>query len=331
MEITENSVYEALGLEAPAEPPAAVETPVDAPAVEAGTAAAAGPPVEAAPQEDTGAEAAPAEPPVPAEPPKEPAAPPPEPSAGTDEAVRRAEERYRAERSRMQAEHRRQIEAVIRAERERAAGLFQAAKLKNTFTGKDITTVEEFEAWKSDYEARQLEQAMEGGKLTPALLQQAIAGHPDVRQARELVQGWQDAQRRASQEAEQARLDAAKVRMDAEFAEISKLDPAVKGLGDALKAPWGKAFYDYVKKGNSFLDAFYLSNRERLTASAAEAARQQALTQQRGKEHLTATKVQGDGAPAVPSEEMALFKELNPTATEAEIRAYYGRHRGAGK
>lgn len=116
--------------------------------------------------------------------------------------------------------------------------------------------------------------------------------------------------------------------MDAELAEIHKLDPAINTVEDLLSMPDAKAFYDLVRKGNSFLDAYRLANFDRLQAARAEAARQQAMNNARGKDHLTGTGTpQGTGAATVPPDEMQAFKLFNPTATEAEITAWYNKHK----
>ena len=63
-------------------------------------------------------------------------------------------------------------------------------------------------------------------------------------------------------------------------------------------------------------------------AVPAEAARQQAMNNARGKDHLTGTGTpQGTGAATVPPDEMQAFKLFNPTATEAEITAWYNKHK----
>lgn len=117
-------------------------------------------------------------------------------------------------------------------------------------------------------------------------------------------------------------------RVDAELREIHRLDPSISSAEDLLKMPAAREFYEYVRRGNTFIDAFYLANRERLTAAAAEAARQQTMNAHRSKDHLHPSgNSRGAGAAGVPAEEMRMFKLLNPAATEAEIQAYYNRSR----
>ena len=90
--------------------------------------------------------------------------------------------------------------------------------------------------------------------------------------------------------------------------------------------PNSKEFYSLVKRGNSFLDAYRLANFDKLTAARAEQARQQAMNNARSKDHLRPTTgQQGAGAVSVPPDEMAMFRAINPGATEAQIQAYYNK------
>lgn len=48
----------------------------------------------------------------------------------------------------------------------------------------------------------------------------------------------------------------------------------------------------------------------------------------RSKDHLTTTGSQrGAGAAPVPADEMAMFRLLNPGATDREIQAYYNKQK----
>lgn len=216
------------------------------------------------------------------------------------------------------------VQEALRSERERAdsemAAFFAAANLKNTITGEPITNMEQFKAWKEAFDAAQLQKNLKAGKLTPEDLQKVVSQTPAVQQAQQLLEERDAARRKAD-------MDAAQRRVETEIAEIGKMDPAIKTVQDLLKMPKAKEFYDYVKKGNSFLDAYYLSHREEIAARQTQAARQQAQNLTRSKEHLTATGVRGDGSAAVPAEDMAMFREFNPGATEAEIQAYYNKYK----
>lgn len=217
------------------------------------------------------------------------------------------------------------VEEAVKAEKDRSKAemdaFFAAAALKNTITGKPITNMEEFNAWKQAFEAAKLQKDLKAGRLTPEALQKVIEQTPAMQQVQQMVQRQDEQQRQQAQEA-------AQVRVDQEIAEIHKLDPSISSVKDLLTMPKAKEFYALVKKGNSFLDAFRLANFETLTAKRADAARQQAMNNARSKDHLTATGGQrGAGAAQVPPDEMAMFRLINPGATDAEIQTYYNKQK----
>lgn len=197
---------------------------------------------------------------------------------------------------------------------------FSRAGLKNTVTGKPITTLEEFDAWRADLDAAKLQKDLKAGKLTPEGLRSAVEQTPAIQALKK-----QQELRAAAGRAAQAGGDRARV--DAELAEIHKLDPTINTVEDLLSMPSAKAFYDLVRKGNSFLDAYRLANFDRLTTARAEAARQQALNNARGKDHLTGHRTpQGTGAATVPPDVKAEYLAFNPGATDAEIQKHYNRY-----
>ena len=85
-------------------------------------------------------------------------------------------------------------------------------------------------------------------------------------------------------------------------------------------------FYELVKKGLDLVDAYKLANIDNLTQGMAQASRQAALNSARSKDHLSPTATRGAGAVTVPSDELALYRELNPGMSEAEIQKHYNRY-----
>ena len=159
-----------------------------------------------------------------------------------------------------------------------------------------------------------------GETLTPEALRSAVEQTPAI----QALKKQQEQQAAADEQRRQAE---AQARVNAELAEIHKLDPTINTVEDLLSMPGAKAFYDLVRKGNSFLDAYRLANFDRLTTARAEAARQQALNNARGKDHLTGTGTpQGTGAATVPPDVKAEYLAFNPDATDAEIQKHYNRY-----
>lgn len=228
-----------------------------------------------------------------------------------DKAVREAEERMRES---------------FRQEREK---FYQSAGLKNTFTGEAITNDEQFRVWKSAFDRQRIEEDLGQGKLTPEAIDQAVANSPAMVRLNEINEKMEaerrEAEARQRREAEEAE-EAFQAKVAEEIAEIHKMDPTVNGVEDLLKLPNADKFQEYVRRGNTFLDAYYLANREEVQRRSAASALRQAQGQARSKAHLPTTPPpRGTGAERVPKEDMALFRLFNPDATEDEIQAYYNK------
>lgn len=113
-----------------------------------------------------------------------------------------------------------------------------------------------------------------------------------------------------------------------ELAQIRQMDPNIRSVADLLTMPRAREFYQLVRRGNSFVDAYKLANYDQLTQKAAAAARQQAQNLARSKGHLFAASQRGKGGATVPVEEMNLFRAFNPQASETAIQAYYNKYQG---
>jgi len=251
----------------------------------------------------------------------------PEEDQDIEEAQREVNEKA-AERRR--AEQQAAINKAIKAERARVesqmADFFRSAGLVNTLTNEPIASMEEFTEYQRAYKAEQLQRDLQAGRLTPEGLDMAIANNPTMQQAQEVLQ-----QREAERLTEQAARVQAQA--DMELAEIQKLDPSIKSYDDILAMPTGPAFYGYVGRGSSFIDAFKLANMDALMARTAEttaaAATQQAMNNARSKDHLSRTKGRGAGAPTVTQAELTAARIFMPDATEAEISKYFEKYKGA--
>lgn len=320
--ITENSLYEAFGLKAPeqvAESPAE-PTPAD-PAREGVNEPGAAAPVQDGTEpstDDTTANEGDVEG---QDGPEDPEGN--EPGAGEKPALSEQQRRENAARRRRAEEQARidaAIEKAVKAERERSKAdmdaFFAKAQLKNTLTGQPITTMEEFNAWNEAFAADKLSRELAAGKLTPESLRKAIEDSPVVQKAQEII-------RNSEQENQRRQQEQAKARIDADLLEIQKHNPAIREVKDLLTMPNFAQFREYVNKGLSYKDAYFLVNRESMAAATAQAARQQAMNNARSKEHLNPTPVQGDGALSVPEKEMKLYRMLMPDATTAQIQAHY--------
>jgi hypothetical protein len=319
--ITEENVYAALGLTAPA-PDAGTE---GAKAQEpAEPAAQTQVPEEGAKGQDV-AEPAAGTRSEPAEEPGKGDDPNPEEPAGkqTMDEKQRRENAARRRQQEQQTAIETAVAEALRKEREKTDAdwerFFAASGLKDTETGKPIKTRAEYEAWQQKHQLQQAQQQLKDGKLTPELMQQLISQNPVVQKAQAMIDQNAAAQKQAQQQAERTRISE-------EIAEIGKLDPKIQSVEDLLSMENFHTFKGYVDKGYSYLDSYKLSNMEKIATARAQQAQQQALDNARGKDHLKASgRSQGTGAMSVPPEVMRQYRLFNPGATDAQIQAHYNK------
>lgn len=330
-EMTEAKIYEALGLEMPTadtganaqEPAAPVQTQDnDMSPLDGGNGQEIAEPAEGDNTTVPGTQSEP-----------EPEDVNPEDSGadGNNQPQTPEERRANAARRRQQ-EQQQAVDAAVAAARQeeqaKAAAaikdLFEKTGMKNSITGEPITTMEELQAWQKEMRRQQLEKDLKAGKITPEVLNQMIEDHPMVQKANEIRQQQETQQSQQSQAEAQARIEG-------EIAEIGKMDPTIKSARDLLNMPKAKEFYAYVQKGYSFLDSYKLSHFEEITQRSADAARQQAQTSARSKEHLTVTgNSRSAGAASVPAAEMQLYRMLNPGVSEADIQKHFNNYQKRG-
>ena len=145
-----------------------------------------------------------------------------------------------------------------------------------------------------------------------------------VKQAQQLID--QNAAERQNQQTA-----AARERIDGEIAEIHELDASISTLEDLMRAPYWPQLYEMTKKGYSIKDAHFLLNHDRLEQAKLEAVKSQAMLNNRGKQHMTATTTpRGGGSMSVPAEDLAMFRQFNPGASDAEIQKYYNKYHKKG-
>lgn len=232
----------------------------------------------------------------------------------------RHENAARRRNAEKQAEIDKAVEAALTAEREKnraqMQSFFDSAKLKNTVTGKPITSMEDFEAWKSDYANAQLDRDLKAGELTADKILKVVESHPAVKAAQQIV------------EAEKAQKNAAaRASVEASIAKIHEKDASISTMQDLLSAPNAKEIYALVRRGYDVYDAWYTVNRDKMEAATQHAAAEAAYQKQAGKSHLTPIgNSRGSGAASVPHDEMALFRTFMPDASEADFQAYYNNY-----
>lgn len=238
--------------------------------------------------------------------------------AKTEEDAKYAAARRKAERERDEAIARARQDAQESAQRAIDAA-FKNSGMVNPYTGQSITTKAEYDEYLNRFQQEQQTNLQKKAGLTPEQFNQFVNTLPQVRKARE-------AQAQAELATRQAREAQAKANVERQLKEISALDPTIKELKDLTKMPNYRQFYDLVKRGNTFVDAYRLANFDALTKKAVEASRKTAAKAAASKEHLIATTARGSGSVSVPEDVKAEYRLFNPEMTDTEIEKHYNKY-----
>ena len=230
---------------------------------------------------------------------------------GRQEGQKGAEEQAKPEQDERerarQAEGRRRYEAerrgYMQARAEMSATLQQIGGLERP-DGSTISSVEEMEAFAKEQRYDRLSR-----------------GNPTQADIQAIVREELRAAQPARQDNQLSPEDRAMV--DRQLAEIRQMDPEMKDLGAILQSEAGPKFRELVEKGLEFVDAYKLAAESRLAKINANRAGAKGS----GKDHLIGTSQRGSGALDVPADEMAIFRYMNPDASEEDIRKYYNTDR----
>lgn len=237
-------------------------------------------------------------------------------------AERAEQARLRRERERKQA-----IDAAVAAERraneERLKNIFAGLGLTDRYhDNRPITNQKEYEEWLDANNAAGLNRRLQNGQLTPKDIQDIVEASPTIRQTRAVME-------RQEQERERQNRAAYERMVSDELEEISRIDPSVKTLEDALKLPTGKEFSRLVQEnGLTFSEAFRLANEDRLEQIRNRTAREQAARAQASTAHLQSVAAGSRGGVRVPSETMELYHVLHPDWSNDRIREDYRKRMG---
>ena len=211
--------------------------------------------------------------------------------------------RYAAIRRRAEEDARNKYQSEMNALNQRVAAMCQG--VTHPVTGQPITNVNDYMDALQIQQRQANEQELQEKGVDPQIIDRMIAQNPVVMQAQQVI--------------EQNKMVAAENALQRDLAEITKFDPNIKGINDLAALPEFSEMLDRVSHGMSLVDAYKIVNYGKST----DAARQQAINQMRGKEHLaTQSGVEQDEEYVeVPSEIMSRWKSEGKT--EKQIRELY--------
>ena len=238
-----------------------------------------------------------------------------EPSVEED-APQSKEERAKQAAARRQRERDAAIEqakAEARAEAQRSFDeKIKSMGLENPYTGKPITNTAEYDEFKRKETEQKKGEVAEAAGMNEREFENFINNLPQVKEANRVV--------KAATEREQQTV------LEEQIKEIGKLDPSIQTVQDLMKDQEAyKAIYQKVQRGDSIVEAYKLVHFDKLIAAAGNAAKQAALNAANSKEHLQATKTVGAGSVSVPADVKAMYRQMMPDMTDAEIQEHYNR------
>lgn len=220
--------------------------------------------------------------------------------------------------ARYAAERRRQEEAQrIELAKQQARDAVYAEQFQgqvNPYTGQPIRTEADYKAYQQAYNAEILQNA----GIQQTQFDQIVNADPRIIQAQQIINQQNAMQQQAKQMQEQQKLNDA-------IAKIKQFDKSVKSPQDVINNPHFQQIEEMWSRGYSLEDAYYLANRAELEQKKQAAAKQQAINQVAGKQHMKATGQNGTGNDVhIPADVMAMYREMTGMS-DAEIRKHYAR------
>jgi len=216
--------------------------------------------------------------------------------------------RYAAIRRRAEEDARRRYEGELNGLNQQIAAMCQG--ITHPVTGEPITNVRDYMDALQIQQRQASEAELEEKGIDPAMIDRMIASNPVVMQAQQVI--------------EQTKQFEANAMLQRDLAAITNYDPNIKSINDLAALPNFPAILDRVQRGANLVDAYKMVNFDNFMQHTNDAARQQAINQMRGKDHLAS---QGTGVAQneeyveVPADIMSRWKSEGKT--EKQIRELY--------
>ena len=216
--------------------------------------------------------------------------------------------RYASIRRKAEEDARRRYEGEMNFMNQQIASLCQG--INHPITGQPITNMREYVDALAEQQKIQRNRALEEKGVDPQMIDRMIESNPVVMQAKQVIQ--------------KSKMTEAEAAIQRDVAEVGKYDPNIKTVNDLLELPNFPDILDRVNRGASLVDAYKMVNFDNFMQHTNEAARQQAINQMRGKQHLqsqsTGVATANDDV-EVPAEIMSRWKSEGKT--EKQIRELY--------
>jgi len=180
---------------------------------------------------------------------------------------------------------------------------------KNPITGEPIRSQADYLRALDAQEQARMESKLRESGVDANILQQFIDNNPAVRQAKEYL-------------AEQQKNEAMR-QIEADVAELSKIDPSITSFESVPREVVEMA----QNRRMTLTESYKLLNYGKVTKASAEAMRQSAVNQIKGKEHLAPMNgvANNNTEVEIPSDVRAIWETAFPKLSYAEIRTRYNK------
>ncbi len=214
------------------------------------------------------------------------------------------------------ASMRRELEAAKRQQQEiDAMYARQYGGYTNPETGRPITSARDYFEAMAAQERMQMRAQLQENNIDPSVIDNMIANSPAVREARAVT-------------AELNSIRAGQM-MNEDFKKVLALDSSKSNEQDIVNDPSYNMVVDYVQShpGVRFDEAYKLINFDRLTSFKGAAAKQAAINEVKGKNHLStgAAVNVNSGAEEIPAAMIENFKDRFPDKSMKELKALYNK------
>lgn len=197
----------------------------------------------------------------------------------------------------------------------------QFGQYKNPETGQPIKSAQDYLNAMAAQERAKAKDELRANNIDPEIVDRLIANSPIVKQA----------------EAATAELNQFRVRqqMTEDLHKILAIDNSFSSVEELMQSPVMNDVVSFIEThpGIRADEAYKIVNFDRLSSSKGEAAKQAAINQVKGKNHLaTGAAVNVDeSAEDIPASQLEMYKEAFPGKTIKEIKALYNRALSARK
>lgn len=216
--------------------------------------------------------------------------------------------RYAAIRRKAEEDAKRKYESELGTLNQQITALCQG--ITHPVTGQPITNVRDYVEALQIQQKQATEQELKEKGIDPTMIDRMIERNPVVMQAQQVI--------------EHSKMMEAETALQNDIAMIGKYDPSIKSINDLSTLPNFPDILDRVQRGASLVEAYKMVNFDNFMQHQSEAARQQAINQMRGKDHLPSQSTglaQNEDYVEVPAEIMSRMKAEGKT--EKQIRDLY--------